>query len=211
VPVTGDLVEALVQTGALDEAATRLAALEGRGQTARPTPRLVGAAAQGPARLHAVRGEMDNAIGWAEQAVQVFASTEVPIELARSLLVAGRVHRRARHKARAHGLLNEAVRVFDALGAPIWAAQARAELARVGLRPSAPRELTETERRVAELAARGLNREVAKAAFLTPWSAEGVPRRIYDKLEISSRAELGQRMSSVTSEVNLRRADGVTR
>ena len=60
-----------------------------------------------------------------------------------------------------------------------------------------PHALTETERRVAELAAAGLrNREIAAQAFLTPKSVEGVLARVYRKLDVRSRAELGARMAA---------------
>jgi DNA-binding NarL/FixJ family response regulator len=72
---------------------------------------------------------------------------------------------------------------------------ADAELARVGLHRGAPLALTETERRVAELAASGLtNREIAAQAFLAPKTVEDVMARVYGKLAIRSRAELGARM-----------------
>ena len=64
-----------------------------------------------------------------------------------------------------------------------WAGQAAAELARVNLRPAAPGELTETERRVAELAAAGLtNREVAQRLFLAVKTVEANLARVYRKL-----------------------------
>ena len=67
----------------------------------------------------------------------------------------------ARHRRAAADTLAEALALFERLGAPTWAEQARAELDRVGLR-RAPDELTATERRVAELAASGMtNREIA--------------------------------------------------
>ena len=75
--------------------------------------------------------------------------------------------------------------------------QAKAELARIGLRPHAPDELTDTERRVAELAARGLSsRQIAERAFLAPKTVGNVLGRVYLKLGIHSRAELGALMSS---------------
>ena len=53
-----------------------------------------------------------------------------------------------------------------------------------------------TERRVAELAASGLtNREVASKAFMSPKTVQANLARVYRKLGISSRAELGARMS----------------
>jgi DNA-binding CsgD family transcriptional regulator len=55
-----------------------------------------------------------------------------------------------------------------------------------------PDELTATEARVAALAASGMtNREVAAAAFLSPKTVEANLSRVYRKLAIHSRAELG--------------------
>ena len=100
----------------------------------------------------------------------------------RTLLIAGRIQRRAKAKRLARDALTEAHREFTAFGAAAWAAQAGAELARVNLRPAAPGTLTETERRVAELAAASLaNREVAQQLFLAVKTVEaqsgpGVPQ-----------------------------------
>jgi DNA-binding CsgD family transcriptional regulator len=91
--------------------------------------------------------------------------------------------------------LRAALEQFERLGAPSWSDRTRAELDRVGLR-RAPAELTPTERRVAELAASGLtNREVASKAFMSPKTVQANLARVYRKLGISSRAELGARMS----------------
>ena len=87
------------------------------------------------------------------------------------------------------------MRVFDDLGSPLWAGQARAELARVGLRRLEPGELNETERRVAELAAQGLsNQEIAQRAFLSVKTVEANLTRVYRKLGIRSRAALGRNL-----------------
>ena len=60
-----------------------------------------------------------------------------------------------------------------------------------------PDELTETERRVAELAASGLtNREVAAQLFMSPKTVEANLARVYRKLGIRSRAELGARLGA---------------
>jgi DNA-binding NarL/FixJ family response regulator len=70
---------------------------------------------------------------------------------------------------------------------------ARGELARLGQRWP-PGELTETEHRVAELAASGLtNREIAAAAFMSPKTVEANLSRIYRKLGVRSRAQLALR------------------
>jgi DNA-binding CsgD family transcriptional regulator len=93
-----------------------------------------------------------------------------------------------------------ALAVFDDLARPCGQMRAT-ELGRVGRRPHAPAELTETERQVADLAARGLtNRQIAERAFMAPKTVGNVLERVYLKLGIHSRAELGARMSSEASQ-----------
>ncbi len=66
----------------------------------------------------------------------------------------------------------------------------------IGLRPTAPDELTDTERRVAQLVASGLtNRQTASAAFLAPKTVGNVLGRVYRKLGITTRAQLGAIMA----------------
>jgi DNA-binding CsgD family transcriptional regulator len=112
-------------------------------------------------------------------------------ELGHSLLVAGVLHRRARQKGAAHRLLVRAVEVFAECSAPRWAGRASAELARVGLRPSAPASLTETELRIARLAVAGrTNKQIATEVFLSQKTVEAVLGRVYRKLGVRSRVEL---------------------
>ena len=116
----------------------------------------------------------------------------VPLERARSLLVAGVAHRRARRKRPAREAIETAVAQFDALGARAHADRARAELARVGGRPASPLTLTATEERVAALATTGrTNRAIADALFISPKTVEANLARVYRKLGIATRAELG--------------------
>jgi DNA-binding CsgD family transcriptional regulator len=125
------------------------------------------------------------------------AAVEWPFERARTLLVRGRLQRRARQKAAAKESLEEARSLFDTLPAPLWAERAVDEAARIGLR-RAPEDLTESERRVAELAASGLtNREVAAQLFMSPKTVEANIARVYRKLGINSRAQLGARLAQM--------------
>ncbi len=120
----------------------------------------------------------------------------LPIEHRRALLVKRTIHRRARQKRAAWEALESALAILEEAGADLWAEKARAELGRVGTRRSAPDELTETERRVTELAAScPANKQIAAQAFLTPKSVEDVLARIYRKRDIHSRAGLGARMT----------------
>ena len=58
-------------------------------------------------------------------------------------------------------------------------------------------DLTPTEESVATLAASGLtNREVAQALFMSPKTVEVNLARVYRKLAITSRAELGSTMAA---------------
>ena len=73
--------------------------------------------------------------------------------------------------------LEAALAVFEELGAALWADRARAEIARLGGRRAKDRdELTETERRIAELAADGRsNREIAGELFVVRAHRRGQP------------------------------------
>jgi DNA-binding CsgD family transcriptional regulator len=125
----------------------------------------------------------------------------MPLELARTLLVKGQVHRRRREKRLADQALRESLRLFDQAGAALWSARVRTELARIGLRPRAPTDLTETEARVAALAADGMtNAQVAKAAFISPKTVDNVLARVYRKLGISSRAQLGVVLAAINDD-----------
>jgi DNA-binding CsgD family transcriptional regulator len=166
-----------------------------------PMPIVRAKAARCVGLVHAAAGNLDAASAEFERSLASHVEASQPFDRARTLLSLGQARRRARQKRAAREALQDALSVFETLSAPLWAAKARAELARVGTRPAAPNALTETERRVAELAAAGLrNREIAAQAFLTPKSVEGVLARVYRKLDIRSRAELGARMAALTGD-----------
>jgi DNA-binding CsgD family transcriptional regulator len=191
-----DEIEAVIALDELDRAGAYLAWMEDRNR-ATPHPWADAVVERCGALLAAGRGDLDEALARAERALRAHEALPMPFERARTVLVKGLVHRRRREKRLADETLREALEAFEALGSPLWVERARAELSRVGLRPKAPDELTETERRVAELAAGGLtNREVGEAAFLSPKTVEKVLSRVYRKLGIGSRAELGARMAA---------------
>ena len=151
----------------------------------------------GRAMVEAHAGRMAAALELSASALAWYDTSRLRFDRARTLLIAGRISRRAKAKSDARALLTEAEREFASFGATAWEAQAAAELARVNVRPSAPSELTETERLVAQLAASGLsNKEVADRTFLAVKTVEANLARVYRKLGIRSRAELGARMGS---------------
>ncbi len=192
-----DHVEAMVAMGELDRARIVIERLEWRG---RALPRLWIAATLPRTRalVLAAEGEVDAALAQLDEAPEV---ADLPFELARSLLVKGALQRRSKRKREAAATLTRALELFEHLGSPPWSDRARAELARVGLRHADGDELTATERRIAELAASGLtNREVAQAAFVSPKTVEANLARVYRKLGIRSRAELGAHMGSHSAQ-----------
>ena len=90
----------------------------------------------------------------------------------------------------------QAIAIFGALGASRWLERAERELRPLGGRPTSRDSLTSAEQRVAVLAAGGLtNREVAARLFISPKTVESRLARVYRKLEIHSRAELGSRIA----------------
>jgi DNA-binding CsgD family transcriptional regulator len=190
-PCPGDLAESLLALGRVDEAEAELARLAAAG-AGLDRPHLEAVLPRLEAQLRAARaGPDDEARTLALTAVAAHERLGTTFELGRSLLVAGRLHRRAKQKRLAHELLGRAVAVFEANPAPVWAERARDELRRVGLRPSAPDGLTSTEARVAALAAAGrTNREIAAEVFASPKTVEAVLSRVYRKLGVRSRVEL---------------------
>jgi DNA-binding CsgD family transcriptional regulator len=192
-------IESLVALGEVERARGVLDRLEERG---RVFPRLWIDVTLPRARaiVLAAEGELDKALN-ALDTLDEDAAAKLPFDFAWTLLVRGRLHRRAKQRHAAAEVLRAALEQFEQLGAPSWIERTRAELDRVGLR-RAPAELTATERRVAELAASGLtNREVASKAFMSPKTVQANLARVYRKLGISSRAELGARMSEERGRV----------
>jgi DNA-binding CsgD family transcriptional regulator len=189
-----DYLAALVATGRLADALAVLDRLDG--QVASSGRRSAAAVATtGRAMIHAASGQLPAALAAIERSLAWYDTSPLRFDRARTLLIAGQIHRRVKAKRVAQDLLAEAHREFTAFGAAAWAQQAAAQLARVNLRPAAAGTLTETERRVAELAARGLtNREVAQQLFLAAKTVEANLARVYRKLGIASRAELGARL-----------------
>ena len=189
-----DAIEALVQLGRGDEAEPLVDALERNGAR-HDRAWMLAVGARGRSMLLAARGDIDSASATAARAVVEHDRLAMPFERARTLLLLGQLQRRQRRKDAASASLKEALDVFDRLHIPLWADRARAELARAVVGPHQSAQLTPSEQRVAELAASGMkNRDVATALFISPKTVEANLARIYRKLGIKSRAELGRHM-----------------
>ena len=186
-----ELVEAKVGLGKLDEA-TALVDPYAEQVHASGRRRLAARVDRAVALLAAARGDLDAALAAAERSVAAFRTFALPIDLGRSLLVQGQVLRRHGERRAAKDAFEEALTVFERHGLHLWHARAAEELRRVPIRRGAPADLTEAEARVAELAAAGrTNREIAATLFLSVKTVEANLARVYGKLGIRGRAELG--------------------
>jgi DNA-binding CsgD family transcriptional regulator len=187
-----DHIESVVGLADLERARLLLARFERRASSA-PRTWTEHTLPRAKALVAAAAGDPAAALALLEQAPK---HPELPFDHARNLLLQGSLQRRLKQKRAAAGSLGDAASIFERLGAPGWAARAREELGRVGLRRRDPNELTDSERRIATLAASGLtNREVATAAFVSAKTVEANLVRVYRKLGIRSRAELGAAMA----------------
>jgi DNA-binding CsgD family transcriptional regulator len=109
------------------------------------------------------------------------------------------VRRQAQQKRAAREALDLALAVFVELEAPLWSERTRGELRRISGRQPAPDWLTETELRVASLAARGRsNREIAAELFMAVSTVEMHLSRVYRKLGIRSRSGLSTQLAMIT-------------
>jgi DNA-binding CsgD family transcriptional regulator len=191
-------IEALVELGELGEARRLLAELQDR-LTRIESPWGEASAGRSEGLILAADGDLAPAVAALERALTVHDRLPQPFDRGRTLLALGAVQRRTKKRGAARQTLQQALAVFEELGAVLWAEKARSELARVGGRKPAGDELTPTERRIAELVARGrTNKEVAAQLFVTPRTVEGHLTRIYEKLGVRSRAELAHRLSVPT-------------
>lgn len=193
-PFLPDAIEAMVHVGRLDDAGPLVELLESNG---RRLDRAWMRAAGGRCRalLLAATGDIDAAVDVAQQALDQHDRVPMPFERARTELVLGQILRRQRKREAASRTLQNALASFEELGTPLWAQRAREDLQRASGTRRHDR-LTASEQRVAELAATGATiREIAAALFISQKTVESNLSRIYRKLGIRSRAELGRVMS----------------
>jgi DNA-binding CsgD family transcriptional regulator len=197
-PVAPDLVEALVELGAHDDARVVTERLRSLAEQQEHPWGLV--TARRCAALVRLAGEADDqgAAAELERAADELGRLGLRFDRARALLALGRALRRAKKWGAARDALERAGAAFDEMGSAGWAETARLEVARIGARrPRAAGELTPTERRVAELAAEGLsNKEIAQALVVTVNTVEFHLRNAYAKLGIRSRAQLAARLAT---------------
>jgi DNA-binding CsgD family transcriptional regulator len=204
----GDLAEAAVRTGHGNEARELLAAFRpAPGDSVTPWTRV--------ALLYAaplLAADEDRAKAGADEAAAAAAEREFrralaanlvrwPFYRARLLLEYGSWLRRRRRIAEARAPLRHAHQVCEAHGLLPWAERARQELRATGegretLRAGARAPLSPQELQIARLAAAGLsNREIGQRLYLSHRTIGSHLYRIFPKLGISSRAQLGSALA----------------
>jgi DNA-binding CsgD family transcriptional regulator len=195
-PVAGDLVEALVQCDEHERARAvteRLSLLAARQRH----PWAGVTAARCSAVLRLASGYDLRAADELAAAAAGYERLGLRFEQARALLMLGREQRRSSKRVAARDSLARAQRAFDGLGCSGWAARAAEELGRVSGRRGGHDELTGSERRVVELAARGLsNKEIASRLHVTVYTVEAHLSHAYAKLGVRSRAQLAARLAA---------------
>ena len=197
-PLWPDAIETLVGVGKLNQAG---AYLEQHERLAARAGRLArGYAARCRGILAAAEGDLAAAFESFERGLAELDGLYA-FERGRTLLALGSARRQAKQKRLAREALEQALAIFEELGARLWADKARAELKRIsGRRPGAP-GLTEMEERVARLAAQGhANKQIAAALFISVHTVEAHLTHVYRKLEISSRGQLAGRIATLPAE-----------
>jgi DNA-binding CsgD family transcriptional regulator len=192
-PFIPDLAEALVSVGRVERAKEVVDRLQDQG-AALDRPLALATAGRCRGLIAAGLGDPQGALLELEEALATHERIPIPFESARTRLIQGETLRRMKRRREARDALERARSQFDELGALLWTARADGALARIGGRTASPTELSETERRVADVVALGLtNKETAERLFMSVNTVESNLRRIYRKLGIRSRAQLATR------------------
>jgi DNA-binding CsgD family transcriptional regulator len=182
--------EALTRLGRVDEAGPALDWLEKRCET---TGRywVTGLVARGRAHIAATTGDLDGAMRFAQQAIDIFTKSSQPFETARTQLALGSFLRRRRSRRAAAEVFEQARTFFAAAQLPRFVIMVDEEIERVRSSRTAPNELTAGETAIAELAAAGrTNRAIAATLFVSEKTVEAQLSKVFKKLNISRRIEL---------------------
>jgi ATP/maltotriose-dependent transcriptional regulator MalT len=188
-----ELVEAAARCGQTELAADALARLCERTQAA-GTELALGI----EARSRALLSEGEPAERLYREAIRRLGGTRMRPALARAHLLYGEWLRREKRRADAREHLRTAYEGLAAMGMEAFAERARGELVATGetvhKRTVQTRyELTAQERQIARLAGDGLtNPEIGAQLFLSARTVEWHLRKVFGKLGISSRRELGR-------------------
>jgi DNA-binding CsgD family transcriptional regulator len=159
------------------------------------------------ARSRALLRDGDAAEPLYREAIERLARTRVRVELARAQLVYGEWLRRENRRLDARKHLHTAHEMFRHIGVGGFAERARRELLATGgtarRRPEETRGvLTPQEAQIAQLAREGFsNPEIGARLFISPRTAQYHLRKVFAKLDITSRNQLSRVPASRLSPV----------
>lgn len=183
-------IEALIALTRLDEAQALADDLSNRARIIE-NPNAIAVAARCQGLVLGARGEVTAAL---EQMHAALAAHEMRLlrpELAHTLLEQGSLLRRAKQKNAAKDSLEQALAIFEEIGARLWAERARDELDRVGLRRQTQEGLTPAQARVVELVCAGYtNQQIAATLYMSVRSVESHLTKAYRHYGVKSRAQL---------------------
>lgn len=189
--VLPELVEAATRSGNTDVARKIVDELD----TATGSPAL----ATGLRYARALLAEDDEAEALFEAALDAKSS---PWDRARTRLAFGAWLRRQRRAAAARPHLKAAKEAFEAFGTKDWAQRAAEELRASGESRNGSGELTEHELTIARMAADGLtNKEIGERLHLSHRTVSTHLHRIFPKLGVTARTELGQALMTYDTAV----------
>jgi tetratricopeptide (TPR) repeat protein len=130
-PFLADAIESLIAVGELDRADGLTATLEEQGE-ALDRPWAILAAGRCRALVLAARGDIASALWAVEQALLQEDRVPMPLEIARTLIVRGRLEGQSNRKQQARRTLERALGICEEIGARLWTERAQAELATLG-------------------------------------------------------------------------------
>jgi DNA-binding CsgD family transcriptional regulator len=138
------------------------------------------------------------------EATEILGSTDAELDHAGALTDLGGALRRCGRRTGAREPLLDALAITQRLEAHQLTRRIRDELAAAGIRARISTKptgsLTPSERRVADLASRGLtNKEIAQYLFITPKTVEYHLRHVYQSLNIPGRRHLASALTTTTS------------
>jgi DNA-binding CsgD family transcriptional regulator len=154
------------------------------------------------ARARAMTSQGVAAEGLYREAAERLGRTRLALEAARAHLLFGEWLRREQRRIDAREHLRTAHEMFDSMGTEAFAERARRELRATGetvraRTPDASVQLTAQEAQIAQLARDGLsNPEIAARFFISPRTVQYHLRKVFTKLEISSRTQLQTALGS---------------
>ena len=196
-----ELIEAGVRAGRADEAAAALDRLSERTQ-ASGTEWALGV----EARCRALVSDDESLY---RESIERLARSRAAVELARSRLLYGEWLRRENRRTDARELLRTAHESFSQMGAEAFAERARRELVATGesvrrITADTRDALTPQEVQVARLAREGhTNPEIGAQLFISPRTVEYHLRKVFRKLDVSSRKELRDALADTSEQAVL--------